>query len=42
MVSLGHICIDGTELKELIQRELVEGIKVDEAENEIYGDSAFI
>lgn len=56
MVSLGHICIDGTkikanaanhsavkrnefsELKELIQRELEEGIKVDEAEDEIYGD----
>jgi len=56
MVSLGHICIDGTvikanasnhsaikkdefsELKELIQKELEEGIKVDEAEDEIYGD----
>jgi transposase len=56
MVSLGHICIDGTkikanasnnsalgkdefsELKELIQKELEEGIKVDENEDEIYGD----
>lgn len=56
MVSLGHICIDGTkmkanaanhsavkrdefsEFKELIQKELKEGIKVDEAEDEIYGD----
>jgi len=56
MVSLGHICIDGTkikanaanhsaakreeyaELKEIIQRELEEGIKVDESEDEIYGD----
>lgn len=56
MVSLGHICTDGTkikanasnrsaikkdeflELKELIQRELEEGIKVDESENKTYGD----
>lgn len=56
MVSLGHICIDGTkikanassqsaikkdefsELKELIQKELEEGIKVDEVEDKIYGD----
>jgi transposase len=56
MVSLGHICIDGTkikanasnhsaikkdefsELRELIQKEMEEGIKVDEAEDETYGD----
>lgn len=56
MVSLGHICMDGTKikanaskhsavtkedfskLKELIERELEEGIKVDEEEDRIYGD----
>lgn len=56
MISLGHICIDGTKikanasnysavtkedfskLKELIERELKEGILVDEEEDRIYGD----
>lgn len=56
MVSLGHICIDGTkikanasthsaikkdefsELKEFIKKEVEEGIKVDETEDEIYGE----
>ncbi|WP_256999982.1 transposase [Candidatus Methanoperedens nitratireducens] len=56
MISLGHICIDGTKiranasnysaitkddfskLKELIERELEEGIRVDEEEDRIYGD----
>jgi len=56
MVSLGHICIDGTKikanasnysavtkddfskLKELVERELQEGISVDEEEDRIYGD----
>ncbi len=56
MISMGHICIDGTkikasaskdsavkkkdfpELRELIQREIEEGIKVDEAEDKIYGN----
>ena len=56
MVSLGHICIDGTKikanasnhsavtkedfskLKELVERELEEGIRVDEEEDKIYGD----
>ena len=56
MISLGHICIDGTKikanasnysavtkddfskLKELIEKELEEGIKVDEEEDRIYGD----
>jgi transposase len=56
MISLGHICIDGTKikanasnysavtkddfskLKELVERELEEGIRVDEEEDRIYGD----
>ena len=56
MVSLGHICIDGTKikanasnhsavtkedfskLKELVERELEEGIRVDEEEDRIYGE----
>ncbi len=56
MVSLGHICIDGTKikanasnysavtkedfskLKELVEKELEEGIRVDEEEDSIYGD----
>lgn len=29
---------DFTELKELIQMEIEEGIKIDEAEDELYGD----
>jgi len=56
MVSLGHICIDGTKIKanasthnaikkdefseinEFIKKELEEGVKVDEAEDEIYSN----
>ena len=56
MVSLGHICIDGTKIKanasthnaikkdefseinEFIKKELEEGVKVDEAEDEIYAN----
>lgn len=56
MISLGHICIDGTKikanasnysavtkddfskLKEFVERELEEGIRIDEEEDTIYGD----
>lgn len=56
MVSLGHICIDGTKIKanasnssavkkdelpdlnEIVRKEIEEGIKIDEAEDEMYGD----
>lgn len=56
MVSLGHICIDGTKIKanasnhsavkkddlsdlnEMIRKEIEEGIRIDEAEDELYGD----
>lgn len=56
MVSLGHLCIDGTKikanasnysavtkedfskLKELVEKELEEGIRVDEEEDRIYGE----
>ncbi len=56
MVSLGHICIDGTKikanasnhsavtkddfsrLKEFVEKELEEGIRIDEEEDRIYGD----